>query len=66
MAYELCAIIVNSACSVNPRRACVARVAVLGLCVCVCVCVCVRVCVSALFSYLVQLRVKQEILAISA
>ena len=33
---------------VNPRRACAARVTVLGLCVCVsvCVCVCVCVCVS--------------------
>ena len=29
---------------VNPRRACAARVTVLGLCVCVCVCV--SVCVS--------------------
>jgi len=28
---------------VNPRRACAARVTVLGLCVCVCVCVCVSV-----------------------
>ena len=26
---------------INPRRACAARVTVLGLCVCVCVCVCV-------------------------
>ena len=25
---------------INPRRACAARVTVLGLCVCVCVCVC--------------------------
>ena len=30
---------------VNPRRACAARVTVLGLCVCVCVCLCVCVCV---------------------
>ena len=26
---------------INPRRACAARVTVLGLCVCVCVCLCV-------------------------
>ena len=28
---------------INPRRACAARVTVLGLCVCVCLCVCVSV-----------------------
>ena len=49
---------------VNPRRACAARVTVLGLCVCMCVCVCV--CVSALFSHFAQLRGKQEIRATSA
>ena len=31
---------------INPRRACAARVTVLGLCVCVCACVCVCVCYS--------------------
>ena len=30
----------------NPRRACAARVTVVGLCVCVYVCVCVSVCLS--------------------
>ena len=34
---------------INPRRACAARVTVLGyVCVCVCVCVCVSVCLSHL------------------
>ena len=28
---------------IDPRRACAAKVTVLGRCVCVCVCVCVRV-----------------------
>ena len=45
---------------INPRRTYAARVTVLGLCVCVCVCP------STLFSYLVQLRSKQEIRATSA
>ena len=33
---------------INPRRACAARVTVVGLCVCVCVCVsvCLSVCLS--------------------
>ena len=44
----------------NPRRACAERITVLGLCVCLCVCP------SALFLYLAQLRLKQEILATSA
>ena len=35
---------------INPRRACAARVTVLGLCACLCVCVCVCVCVYAYFS----------------
>ena len=36
---------------INPRRACAARVTVLGLCVCVCVCpVCVCVCVCVLLN----------------
>ena len=36
----------------NPRRACAARVTVLGLCVCVFVCVCLCVCYSTShFSY---------------
>ena len=48
-------------CIINPRRACAARVTVLGLCVCVCVCVS-----AALFSHLAQLRGKQEIRATSA
>ena len=30
---------------INSRRACAARVTVLGLCVCLCVCVCVCLCV---------------------
>ena len=30
---------------INPRRACAARVTVLGLCVCVCVCLSVCLCV---------------------
>ena len=30
-------------CAHNPRRACAARVTVVGLCVCVCVCVCLSV-----------------------
>jgi len=40
---------------VNPRRACAARVTVLGLCVCVCVCVsvCVSVCVCVCLSPLI-------------
>ena len=42
---------------VNPRRACAARVTVLGLCVCVS---------GTLFSHLAQLRGKQEIRATSA
>ena len=29
-------------CIINPRRACAARVNVLGVCVCVCVCVCLH------------------------
>ena len=33
---------------INPRRACAARVTVLGLCVCLSVCVCVCVCLSPL------------------
>jgi len=33
---------------INPRRACAARVTVLGVCVCVCVFVCVSVCLSPL------------------
>ena len=45
----VCSAVVIPACYsallINPRRACVARVTVLGLCVCVCVCVCVSVCV---------------------
>ena len=36
---------------VNPRRACAARVTVLGLCVCVCVCVCV--CTQHLTSHVI-------------
>ena len=51
--HELCAIIVNLACSVNPRCACVARVAVLGVCVCVC----------PLYSRISCNYVKQEMLA---
>ena len=37
---------------VNPRRACAARVTVLGLCVCVsvCLCVCLSVCLSVCVS----------------
>ena len=31
---------------INPRRACAARVTVLGLCVCMCVCLCVCVSVT--------------------
>ena len=30
---------------IKPRRACTARVTVLGLCVCLCACVCVCMCV---------------------
>ena len=33
---------------INPRRACAARVTVLGLCVCVCVCVCLSPLILAL------------------
>ena len=33
---------------INPRRACAAKVTVLGLCACVCVCVCVSALILAL------------------
>ena len=45
---------------INPRRACAARVTVLGLCVSVCVCVCVCVC-GRLFS---RYKLQDDYLAI--
>ena len=47
---------------IYPRRACAARVTVLGLCVCMCECECLLV----LIYHLAQLRVQQEILTASA
>ena len=49
---------------VNPRRACAARVTVLGLCVCVCVCV--SVCLLLNISLFTCLFVPQTILTFSA
>ena len=49
---------------INPRRACAARVTVLGLCVCVCVCVCV--CLLLNISLFTCLFVPQMILTFSA
>ena len=53
---------------INPRRACAARVTVLGLCVCVCVClcVCVSVCLLLNISLFKRLFVPQTILTFSA
>ena len=59
---------------INPRRACTARVTVLGLCVCVsvclcvCVCACLCVCVCLLLniSLFTCLFVPQTILTFSA
>ena len=48
---------------INPRRACAARVTVLGLCVCVCLSVClsVTVCLMDYFSDLVSLHVEMKV-----
>ena len=51
---------------INPRRACAARVTVLGLCVCVCVCVCLSVCLLLNISLFTCLFVPQTILSFSA
>ena len=48
----------------NPRRACAARVTVLGLCVCVCVCL--SVCLLLNISLFTCLFVSQTILSFSA
>ena len=59
--YSIIVIIIGLV--VNPRRACAARVTVLGLCVCVCVCVCVSVTQHLTFHVFI---VPQTILTFSA
>ena len=50
----------------NPRRACAARVTVLGVCVRQSVCVCVSVCLLPNISLFMRLFVPQTILTFSA
>ena len=45
---------------INPRRACAARVTVLGLCVCVCVCLCVCVSVTQHLTFHVFIRATND------